>query len=58
MITSAKFCTDTIFLASYWAPLKPELYNRISVIKTASGTTMEIDLNKVLRFIGNSDLPA
>jgi hypothetical protein len=37
--------------------MKPEAYNKISVINTESGTTMDIDLKRFLRFIGNSVLP-
>ena len=58
MTTLARLCTYTIFLASCWAPRKPELYSRISVMNTESGTTIEMGLKSDLRFIGRSDRPA
>ena len=54
----AKFWTLMTFLASSYAFLNPALNNRISVMKVASGTTIEIDLNRFLRSIGSSVLPA
>jgi hypothetical protein len=56
--TLARLYTYTIFFASYCAPTNPELYNRISVMKTESGTTIDIGLNNAFKFIGSSVLPA
>jgi hypothetical protein len=58
MTTFAKACTLTIFDASYLAPMKPAAYNKISVIKIESGTTIDIGLNNDFKLIGNSALPA
>ena len=56
--TFAVSCTLQIFLARVTAFLKPLAYSRISVINTASGTTMEMDLNKFFKSMGSSVLPA
>jgi hypothetical protein len=38
--------------------LNPLAYKRISEMKMASGTTIDIDLNKFFKSIGSSVLPA
>ena len=53
-----KFMIDTIFFARFYEFVNPALYKSISVMKTESGTTIEIDLNRFFKLSGSSVLPA